>query len=48
MLQDGDGGVLEGEEEGEDELRAPWSTESLMLRGTPPLDDILMNKWIFM
>lgn len=41
MLQDG--GVLEGEEEGEEELRMSCSTETLILGGTPLLDDIVRN-----
>lgn len=44
MLQEGDGGVLEGE--GEKEARK--STETLMLGGTPPLDDIMRDLVIFM
>lgn len=39
MLQEGDGGVVEGE--GNKEPRESWSTETLMLGGTPPLDDIV-------
>lgn len=48
MLQDGDGGVVEGTEEGEEELRTSWSTETLILVGTPLLDDIVRNYVIFM
>lgn len=39
MLQDGDGGVVEGE--GEEEPTNSWSIETLMLGETSPLDDIV-------
>lgn len=45
MLQDG-GVVVAGE--GEEELRKSWSTKALMFGGTPPLDDILRDKMLFM
>ena len=45
MLQDG-GVVVEGEDE--EELRKSWSTKALMFGGTPPLDDIVNDKVVFM
>lgn len=47
MLQDGDGGVVEGE--GKKELRKSWSTEMcVLLGGTASLDDIVRDSIIFM
>lgn len=46
MLQDGDGGVVEGE--GKGELSKSWSTDTLMLGEIPPLDDIVRDERIFM